>query len=150
MWVMGDGPLREAFQTFAKDLELDVTFFGKVPYPQMCGMLCAGDVCVNPIRKGTAASIINKHADYAASGLPVINTQQSLEYQKLIEAYGCGINCECADPQSIADAIRMLYEDEQLRCRMGKQSRLMAQELFHRGATYGRIVTALCPEYSSV
>ena len=44
----------------------------------MVGMLGVCDIAVNSISKGAAQSIINKHGDYAAAGLPVVNTQESL------------------------------------------------------------------------
>lgn len=59
----------------------------------MCGALVACDMAVNPIVGTSIASNINKHADYAASGKPVLNTQKSDEYRKLIDKYQMGFNC---------------------------------------------------------
>lgn len=53
-------------------------------YPEMCGRLVACYIAVNPITHGAAQSIINKHGDYAASGLPVVNTQECEEYRNLV------------------------------------------------------------------
>lgn len=73
--VMGDGIRRNEFEKMSKGL--NVTFLGMLPYHQMCGVLVACDMVVNPIVGTSVASIINKHADYAASGKPVLNTQNS-------------------------------------------------------------------------
>ena len=81
--VMGDGPMMEKYMGDARGL--NVTFTGRVPYDQMCGALCACDMVVNPIVGTSVASIINKHADYVACGKPVLNTQESAEYRKLVE-----------------------------------------------------------------
>lgn len=47
----------------------------------------------NPIMAGAAQSIINKHADYVASGIPIISTQESEEFRRLIDKYKMGMNC---------------------------------------------------------
>lgn len=139
-WVMGRGPLETTLQQYAIKNDLNVTFMGWLPYHKMCGMLSSCDVCVNPITKGAAQSIINKHADYAAAGLPVISTQESEEYQSLIAKYHCGINCKCADPNSVADAILYIAEHKDERLQMGKNSRQMAEALFDRKITYKQIL----------
>lgn len=138
-WVMGDGPLKHEFEKYATDNDLDVVFYGRVPYEKMCGLLTACDVCVNPIRKGAAQSIINKHGDYAASGLPVINTQNSPEYRNLIEEYKCGLNCGCSNSVQVAEAIAYLMHNTEERITMGKAARLLAEERFDRNLSYLKI-----------
>ncbi len=138
-WVIGDGPLKSEFEQYAKSSGQDVVFWGRVPYDKMCGLLSACDVCVNPISRGAAQSIINKHGDYAATGVPVINTQSSSEYKELVEKYNCGINCACSDSEEVADAIVYLIENEEQRKEMGIQSRKMAEELFDRRNSYSAI-----------
>lgn len=138
-WVMGDGPLKGSFEKYAEDNGLDVVFFGRLPYEKMCGRLASCDVCVNPITKGAAQSIINKHGDYAACALPVINTQETAEYRELICRYNCGINCECANPGSVADAVADLMQHGEKRAAMGAQARKMAEELFDRRNAYVEI-----------
>lgn len=68
----------------------------------MCGILKSCDIAVNPIMHGAAQSIINKHADYAASGIPVLNTQESKEYRKLVDEYKMGFNCDSNDANDLA------------------------------------------------
>lgn len=138
-WVMGDGPLKSSFEQYAKDNNLDVVFFGRLPYEKMCGRLASCDVCVNPITKGAAQSIINKHGDYAACALPVISTQETAEYHELIRKYNCGINCECANPDAVADAVADLIHHDEKRAAMGVQSRKMAESLFDRSHSYEKI-----------
>ena len=81
---MGNGPLQEVFEAYGKEKEVNCDFTGRLSYGEMVGKLCSCDIAVNPIRAGSAGSIINKVGDYAASGLPVINTQESVEYRKLV------------------------------------------------------------------
>ena len=140
LWIMGRGPLADTFQSYAEERKVNAKFLGWMPYEQMCGVLSSCNVCVNPISRGAAQSIINKHADYAACGLPVINTQESEEYRTLVDTWQCGINCGCADPQSVADAIIYMAEHESQRKQMGKNARKMAQALFDRKNTYAQIL----------
>ena len=138
--VMGDGARKAEFAQYAEKTGVDVWFTGRLPYAQMCGWLCACDMVVNPIVSKSAASIINKHADYAASGLPVINTQESLEYRTLVEKYRMGINCPNGDANAMADALERLVKGEALRREMGENARRCAEEEFDRVHSYQRLV----------
>ena len=137
--VMGSGELKEKFERHAKELEVDCLFTGSLSYDQMCGKLAACDIAVNPIISRSAASIINKHSDYAASGLPVINTQESSEYRNLVDEYKMGFNCENGNAMDIANKMQKLIESHELRNEMGKNARRCAEEKFDREFTYKEI-----------
>lgn len=139
--VMGDGPERKEFEDYSKGL--NVLFTGRLSYKQMCGTLSRCDIAVNPITKGAAQSIINKHADYAACRLPVISTQESREYQNLVTKYQMGFNCKNNDFFDLSNAIQLLIDDSDLRKRMSMNSRKCAEELFDRPNTYSTIFTLL-------
>lgn len=134
--VMGDGHRRTEFEEYAKKKHVEVVFTGNLPYPQMCGMVKACDMVVNPIMKGAAQSIINKHADYAASGHPVINTQECKEYRDLIDEYYMGLNCRNSDPEDVAAKILELLDDSEVRFKMGVNARKCAEEKFDRKNSY--------------
>lgn len=138
--VFGDGPLMEEFISYAEKEKVNCNFHGRLDYKVMVAELCKCDIAVNPISKGAAQSIINKHGDYAAAGLPVVSTQECDEYRKLLEEYKCGINCECEDTKAVADAIERLYLDSELRKTMGVNSRKMAEEKFDRRNTNKKII----------
>lgn len=144
--VMGDGAKRREFANEAKKLQVDVVFLGKLPYEKMCAQLMECDIVVNPIVGKSAASIINKHGDYAASGKPVINTQDSKEYKKLIKSYNMGLNCNNGDSNSLANKILELVEDKQLRVLMGENSRKCAKEKFDRDKTYIELIDQIIGE----
>lgn len=141
--VMGDGPLMERFRSRAHSCKVYVDFLGRIDYPNMTAYLKCADIAVNPIAKGAAQSIINKHADYAAAGLPVVSTQECPEYRNLLETYNCGINCPPEDAQSVAAALEKLLRNPTLRKEMGHNSRKMAEERFDRAHTYLKIVQTL-------
>lgn len=141
--VIGDGPFRPRFEQYAKEKQINCTFLGSKPYTEMASLLSSCDMCINPIVKGSAASIINKVGDYALSGLPVINTQESPEYRALIEEYNCGVNCECGNASQVADAIIHLATNKNMREQMCEGSRRLAQEKFDRRNTYLKIIEAV-------
>ena len=138
--VMGDGPKKEEFETRAKEKKINATFTGRLQYEAMCCLLSHCDITINPIMHLAAQSIINKHADYAASGLPVISTQESEEYRKLVENYDMGFNCENGNIAELADKLGALIKDPQLRKRMGRNARKCASEKFDRKRTYKHLI----------
>lgn len=138
--VMGDGPLRETYETYARENKLPVVFTGKLKYDEMCATLSKCDICINPISPGAAQSIINKHADYAASGLPVISTQENQEYKDLVESYEMGFNCDKCSDEEMADTIEDLFVNREKRKKMGINARKCAKDLFDRGRTYMQVV----------
>ena len=137
--VMGDGPLRQQFEELATRKGIDAEFTGRLPYEEMVKRLVQCQAVVNPIVKNSAGSIINKVGDYAAAGLPVVNTQECVEYRELVESYNCGINCPVGQWQGVADALERLMEDESLRLEMGKNSRRLAEDRFDRDKSYDEI-----------
>lgn len=138
--VIGSGPYMERFQRYAENCKVPVDFMGRRMYGEMVAYLSHSDIAVNPIVKGAAQSIINKHADYAMSGLPIVNTQECPEYRNLMTDYDCGINCEPDNANQVADALLILINDEEKRRDMGKNSRKLAEERFNRDHTYRLIV----------
>ena len=141
--LIGAGSLQEKFVQYAATTYPEAEFLGKRPYIEMAGLLSSCDIAINPIVKGSVASIINKVGDYALAGIPVINTQESPEYRALVEKYKCGINCGCGDAKAVAEAIVKLAKDAALRETMGKTSRKLAEEKFDRRKTYIKIIEAV-------
>lgn len=132
--IMGDGPRRTRLEESANGLPC--IFTGLLKYPEMVWILSRCDIAVNPITKGAAQSIINKHMDFAMAGLPVINTQECIEYRRLLEKYKAGINCRCNNAEDIQKAIIVLSNDYY---KMGKQSRIMGENEFDRFISYKKI-----------
>ena len=113
--VMGDGPQKSKFEEYAVQKNVNTYFTGRLPYDDMCALLSECDITANPIVGTSVASIINKHADYVSCGLPVINTQNSVEYQKLIEEYHMGYSVKPGDYRAFADKLQELVCNEKLR-----------------------------------
>ncbi|MGQ3376828.1 glycosyltransferase family 4 protein [Priestia endophytica] len=141
--VMGDGPLKQKFMDYAHQKNVYCEFTGRLQYPEMVRKLIKCDFAVNPISKGSAASIINKVGDYAAAGLPVLNTQESKEYRDLLDQYAAGLNCANNDYKNLADAMLKLYNDLDLTREMGNNNRRLAREKFDRKYSYELIVSII-------
>ncbi len=137
--ILGDGPSLERILALAKRLDVKIKLCGKLPYPEMCGALKSCDIAINPIKRGAMQSIINKHADYAAAGLPVISTQRCAEYSQLLDAYGAGITVAQDDDEALANAIRELASDKETIEKMSLASRRLAHECFDRRSSYEKI-----------
>ena len=137
--AMGDGPLLETFRQQAEGL--NVTFTGRLPYEKMCGILAQCDMTVNPIVASSAATIINKHGDYAAAGKPVLNTQACAEYRALVEEYRMGFNCGSA--AELAEKAGTLMDDPALRAEMGRNARRCAEEKFNRAESYRKLTDVI-------
>lgn len=144
--IMGDGPQKKEFEKYALEKSIKATFTGRLPYNQMCSLLSNCDIVVNPIVHMAAQSIINKHADYAASGLPVLNTQESDEYKTLVENYQMGFNCKNNDAMDLAEKLEILANNERLRRQMGRNARKCAKEKFDRKETYLTLVRIIMDE----
>lgn len=147
--IMGDGPRRNEFEQYVVGKDVDVVFKGSLPYNQMCSLLCECDITVNPIMHGAAQSIINKHGDYAASGLPVVSTQENKEYRDLIEDYYMGFNCRNGDAIDLAEKLGKLILDEGLRKQMGANARRCAEERFDRKNSYVALLEEIVWERDS-
>lgn len=141
--IMGDGPLKEEFENYAEEKKVDCQFTGRLEYEKMVGLLCSCDIAVNPIKKGSAGSIINKVGDYAAAGIPVVNTQENLEYKNILEKYNAGINVKNESFIDTANAIETLYNDKRIRIKYGENNRKLAEEKFDRKKTYNQIVKTI-------
>ena len=136
--VIGDGSMKKEFEEYAAQKKVDVIFTGYVQYSEMCDLLCSCDITVNPIIGESVATIINKHGDYCACGLPVLNTQKSEEYENLVDSYQMGFNCH--SEKELSEKIQLLIDNPQLRKSMGVNARRCAEEKFDRNKTYTELV----------
>lgn len=140
---MGRGPLLEEYKKYAEKSGIAYEFTGPLEYKVMVGMMCSCDAVINCLRPGAAQSITNKVGDYALSGLPVINTQENMEYRNLVEEWNCGINCICGNVQDTANAIVKLVENPSLCEEMGRKARELGEMKFDRRNTYLNIIKLL-------
>lgn len=141
--VMGDGPLRDTYETQAKSLGIRAEFTGQLPYSEMVRRLSEAALALNPIHGRSAASIINKHGDYLAAGLPIVNSQQSAELQDLLRDSGAGFSSAPGDVTAFADAIESILADPLRHSGMSIAARRLAETRFDRRRTYPAMVESI-------
>lgn len=141
--VMGDGVRRTEFERYAQKGGIDCEFTGLLEYGRMMKTLMACDVAVNPIVGQSVSSVINKVSDYAAAGVPVINTQNSKEYRDLLERYEAGINVENGNVRELADAIKRFYCDTNYKVKVGENEKRMFEDVFDRVKSYPKLITKM-------
>lgn len=133
---MGEGPLKSQFEEKEKELGMKVEFTGRLPFSEMVRRMTECDIAVNPSMHGSAQSIINKVGDYAMAGLPVISTQECMEYRDLLDQYNAGINCDTGDIGQLTYTMRKLCDNPELRLELGNNNRRLAEERFDRKRSY--------------
>ena len=138
--IYGDGPLASSFKELAQELQVNAIFYGRLDYDTMVQELQNVDILVNPIVKGAAQSIINKHADYAKAGRAVVNTQNSNEYISLLTSYNAGVSSNAGDVRQLAENIKYLYDNPEMLKIFGDNQRKMAETLFDRKTTYLKLI----------
>lgn len=134
--VLGDGADRPSLEEKSATLGLDVEFVGRLSHGEMAKRLAKAHIAVNPIHPHSAASVINKVGDYAAAGLPVINTQVCSEYREMLSDYDAGVNVAPRDIDGLAHAIEGLARDEEKVRQMSLNARRMGEEVFDRTRLY--------------
>ncbi|MBR3602630.1 MAG: glycosyltransferase family 4 protein [Lachnospiraceae bacterium] len=139
--IMGTGPLLKEMKELIKQLgNSNVELMGYMEYPIMAAYLAKTDVVVNSFVKSAPQSIVNKIGDYLASGSTMINTLANLEFRRIVEENGFGINIEAENNMELMRVVLELFEDENLRKEMSIASRKCAEEKFNRLITYKRAV----------
>ena len=103
--ILGSGPDEQKIHDHAKGLSVFVTFHGLMSYESMMAILFETDLGVNPIVKGSVASLINKVGDYAVAGVPVLNSQDCKEYCDLLKRFNAGISVPASNLVALEDAL---------------------------------------------
>lgn len=142
--ILGQGPEESELKKYAQDMGADnVRFLGFMDYPKMAAFLSKTDVTINNIKKNASQSIINKVADYFASGRPVLNSCKNREMQWLIDHYETGLNYEAENVEDFIEKFETLYRSPELRARMGCHARDLAEKRFDRKNSYRRIIEVI-------
>lgn len=120
--LVGDGPLRTAWEQQVRENDLDnyFIFTGFVPYeevPTYCGVM---DVCVAPFLKEAKERSAVKVFDYLACGKPAVVSDIGETSDFFLDS-GAIITIIPEDPVSLAQGIIHLLKNEALRDDMGRR-----------------------------
>ena len=125
--VMGEGDARESLEKLAKDLELEknIEFIGRIPRENTAPYYQEASIFVLPsFNEGMSNAML----EALASGLPLIATNTG-GTSELVEEGVNGFIVKMKDSQDLADKIEILMKDEDLRKRMGENSRKKAEDM---------------------
>jgi glycosyltransferase involved in cell wall biosynthesis len=101
-----------------------VRYLGWLRPPEVWKRLREADiglVCLHPVPR-YVISWPTKLFEYMAAGLPVVASRFPL-WKEIVEGSGCGLVVNPLNPEEIAQAIKRLLEDSELRRKMGQKGR---------------------------
>jgi glycosyltransferase involved in cell wall biosynthesis len=143
--LLGDGKEKPALLRQAEDLGVrNVRFLAPVPKKEMPGALAAADACIAILKPVELYKTVypNKVFDYMAAGRPVVLAMQGV-IQEVVEEAGAGITIEPDDQVAMANAIRELAVDQELRFEMGMRGRQYVELFFDRVVLAGKMVALM-------
>jgi len=127
--IVGDGPYRQELSRRAADLP-GVTFTGYVGGDDLAALFASADIFVFPSTTDTFGNVV---LEAQASSLPVIVTDQGGP-SELIVHNRTGVVVPATNRPALADAIRRLVEDSDLRSQMGLAGREHVSKMTHDSA----------------
>jgi glycosyltransferase involved in cell wall biosynthesis len=147
--LMGSGPEWEEIKTYAKNKPGKFEFLGLIPYDQMCQILGTSDVGLNPIVKGSVASLINKVGDYAACGLPVLNTQDCPEYEDLLSRFNAGLSSPAGNLDGLIENLKKVIDNPTLLGEMRKGAEELSTHYLSRAKSQSDILALIASIYGT-
>lgn len=126
VWLVGEGELHDDLAAAARRLGVAhrVRFLGF--RRDVAGILCAADVLVQPsVSEGLSLTVL----EGMACALPVVATDVGGN-RELVSPGDTGLLVPARDVQSLAEAVRALAADADLRRRMGERGRARVAERF--------------------
>jgi glycosyltransferase involved in cell wall biosynthesis len=124
--LVGDGAEMPEIESKAHEFRGDkVKLTGFVPYKDANFYINSFDIGLAPYIKDIGFSPL-KIRDYAACGVPIISS--NIKGAELIEDSGIGILFPVGDAVSLANSIKKLIKDSDLRSEMGRKGRKLAEE----------------------
>lgn len=139
--LAGAGPSEERLRALASGRPA-IRFHGFLGKGALRDLFRSCDVGVIPMFDRSLVAIPNKVADYAASGLAVLNSLTG-ETARLLSRYDAGTGYRAGDVASCAAAIMRLHENRSGLEEMRRKSVRMAREVFLAEAIYPRFADFL-------
>lgn len=139
--LVGDGAYRDQYQRQAREMGIGdhVTFTGQVEDPMGEGVYAAADVVCQVSRWEEVFGYVI--AEAMSSSRPMVATRVG-GIPELVEDGKTGFLVERGDAQAIADRILKLVADPEMRQRMGRAAREVAEAKFDLKRNVERVVTS--------
>lgn len=132
--VVGDGMHRQMLEDKAKQWGLNnVIFTGYRPKHEVVDICASADVCCAVLKKVDTFKTVypNKVFDYMAAARPVVVAIDGA-IRKLVEEAQCGVFVEPENSEHLAQTIKELRSDPQMRKQMGDNGLRYVQKYFDR------------------
>lgn len=127
--IVGDGAEREKCEKLARYLRLEnIIFAGEKPRNEMPTFVSRADVALITLKNMDLfyGVISSKIFDYMSAEKPIIINIDG-ETAKIIKDARCGLIAEPENPESLAEKILELYQNEKLRGELGENGRKYAK-----------------------
>lgn len=141
--LIGDGSQKKRLEQRAKDEGIaNCEFKHPIPKTDLAKMLSKADMGlmiladVPAFYEGTSP---NKFFDYLSAGLPVVVNYPGW-VADIVSKERCGIPVPPDDPRALAKAISDLADDPELRMKIGKRAREVAEAYFDRDQQADRLI----------
>lgn len=139
--ILGDGPEKEDIVREANRLNLaNLKFCGHVERSAMAGIVASFDVALIPLRHSIPGALPSKIYEAMAVGAPVVFAGDG-DGAELIETAGAGIVVPYADTDKIAEALRNICMNDELRRNYGTSGRQFVMENRDRASIAERFAT---------
>ena len=138
--LCGEGPRREGCIRMAAGAP-QLLFPGFIDYPKIWTLMrrCLAGILPYRPSEDTSKSIPNKSVEYLAGGLPVVSGLTEGPFHRILTAEGVGVEYECGNPRSCADALKSLLKNAPMRDQMEQRARALFAERFVAERVYGEM-----------
>ena len=148
--MVGNGPERERIRRLSSDKRLSNLMFADVPYEKTAQLYSVAYASVATLRNIPVAKgmRLSKIFPALSCGVPVIYSGVG-EAGYLLTQNACGIAVEPESPAALAEAIRHLAADRDLRDQLGKNGRKYVEHEYSWSTIVGRWLARLenCPRH---
>ena len=129
---IGDGPEKISLK---KKVQQEghgrVVFLDPVSKAEMPGVLTASDLAIVPLKMDLPGAVPSKIYEAMAASLPLILIAEG-EPAEIVRKYQCGLVVKPGDIQGIAEALRQLADNVELRQKLGDAGRRAAETFYDR------------------
>jgi hypothetical protein len=140
---IGDGPLKQQLIQQASQSNLhNVYFLESLPHAEMPAVLASADFCLVPLGMEMPGAVPSKLYEAMAAGCPVLLMAHG-EAAEIVRAHDCGLVVAPGDINALANGLRRLACDSELRMRLGANGRHAALEHYDRTAIVERFAKFL-------
>lgn len=124
--MVGDGPKREEIMELAAGYGLEnIRFHGLRPKKAMPAILASMDAALVPLGMELPGAMPSKSYEALSCGLPLVVASKA-DIADFVARHEVGYAVEPGDPEALADMVRRLADDTDLRHRLGARARGVA------------------------